>query len=112
MRAKNVAVVTAGTPARASRMCRLTELLFGNRDFDRPVVAAGRVLNIDPGAALVGRVEVEAREFRARRPVRCPPSDAFARIGQIAIAIQISRKPDIVVRAAVPILDDVVVVVM
>ena len=83
-----------------------------NRDFDRPVIAAGGMLNVDPGPALVERVEVQAGEFRSRRAVatpsaRCPRPDP-----SVAVLVQILGEPDVVVDAAVPVLDDVDVAVV
>ena len=80
-------------------------VLVGEGDFNRAVVGAVRMLDIDPGAALVLRVEVQARELRTQRAVRGPACQAFARIQQVAILVQVLREPDVVIDAAVAVLD-------
>src|SRR5215203_2799337 len=66
-------------------------------DLDRAIVSAGRMLDVDPGATLVGGVEVEARELRADRPVRGPARQSFPWIRQVSVPVQIAREPDVVV---------------
>ena len=83
-----------------------------DRDFDRSIVAAVRVLDVHPGAALVGRVEVEPGELGADRAVGRPAPKALARILQVSVVIQIEGEPDVVVGPAVAILDDVDVVIV
>ena len=72
-----------------------------NRDLDRAIDTARRMLDVHPRAEFVGRIEVKAGEFRPRSTVRRPPADAFALVQQIAVAVQILREPDVVVLSAV-----------
>ena len=45
-------------------------------------------------------------------PLRRPAADAFAGVEQVAVVVQVLGEPDVVVDAAVAILDDVDVAVM
>ena len=73
---------------------------------------AGGVLDVDPGPTLVGRVEVEAGELRAEGAVGRPAADALAGVGQVAVVVEVVGEPDVVVDAAVAVLDDVDVAVV
>src|SRR5262245_18046012 len=88
----------------------LTSLRDG--DFDRSVRAARWMLDVDPGPPFVSWIEVESRELGPHCAVRCPSADSFTRIEHIAVLVQISREPDVVVDAAVAVFDDIDVAVM
>ena len=78
-----------------------------DRDLDGAVVLAGGMLDVDPRPALVRRVEVEPGELRAERAVRRPPTDSLAGVSQVAVLVEVTSGPDVVVDAAVAVLDDV-----
>src|SRR5688572_3682589 len=65
------------------------------------------MLNVHPGAAFVGRIEVQPGEFRAKRAIGCPPGQSFSFIVQIAVVVRIPGEPDVVVDAAVAVFDDI-----
>ena len=86
--------------------------LLGNRDFDCPVVVAGWMLDVDPSAALVLRIEVQTGEFGTEGTVASPASQTFTFVVQIAIFVQIACEPDIINFATRLIFDDVDVAIV
>jgi len=70
------------------------------------------MLDVDAGPALGGRDEVQSRELRSHRAVGSPAPDSLARIVQVAIVVQVFGEPDIVITAAIPVLDDVDIAVI
>ena len=73
--------------------------LLADGDLDRAIVVRVGVLDVDPGATLVGRIEVQTRELRSGRAIRRPPTEAFAGIVQVAVLVQVLREPDVVIDA-------------
>ena len=76
-------------------------------DFDQPVDLTRGVLNIHERPVRCPEVEVQPGELRTRRAVRRPSCQAFSRVEQVTVLVQVNREPDVVIRTAASVFDNV-----
>ena len=81
--------------------------MLRNRNFNRPVVVAVGMLDVDPSPAFVEWVEVQAGELRSQRAIRCPPRETLTRIRKIPVPVQVLGNPDVVTFATCEVFNDV-----
>ena len=76
-------------------------------DLYQPVDAALGMLNVHVGQIRIPPIEVQAGEHRPDGSVRRPTGQPFALIQDVTILVQVDGQPEVVIRNAASILDDV-----